>query len=104
MGRALGMDDNEDGESSSDAEPAANTRDNEAECEDFDKFLAEEYGDDDIGGIEDEEIEGHVTMENVKVVLDEYIQGKVDEMELNYSIYEPQEGFKDDGVRTIEET
>merc|ERR1740121_3508334 len=41
----------------------------------FERFFADEYGDDD-GACEDEDIEGPMTMENCEEVLDEYLVGK----------------------------
>ncbi|CAK9075983.1 unnamed protein product [Durusdinium trenchii] len=70
--------------------------------EDFDQFLADQYGDDEIGARDEEDIEGHVALDDD--VLDEYLEEKHAEQQELYSLYEPQRGFKDDEPRVIAET
>jgi len=71
---------------------------------DFDQFLADEYGAEEIGACDEEEIEGPVSLENCEEMLDEYLQGKEAEAEKLHSISEPLKGMKDDVPRVIEET
>mmetsp|Transcript_10225 Transcript_10225/g.23050 ORF Transcript_10225/g.23050 Transcript_10225/m.23050 type:complete len:474 (-) Transcript_10225:222-1643(-) len=71
---------------------------------DFDEFLAEEYGKEDIGACSDDEIEGELTLDKCEELLDEYIQDKKEEVQQLYSINEPQKGIRDDVPRVIEET
>lgn len=72
----------------------------------FDKFLDDEYGDEELGELCDEEIEGHISLEQCTEVLDEYIQEKDDEYKLLRSLNEPQRSTlpKDDVPRVIDET
>merc|ERR1712232_139625 len=57
-----------------------------------------------IGAIDDEDIEGHLTAEACEEAVDEYLQAKVADDELLQSINEPTKGKYDDVPRVIEET
>mmetsp|Transcript_6302 Transcript_6302/g.19615 ORF Transcript_6302/g.19615 Transcript_6302/m.19615 type:complete len:476 (-) Transcript_6302:166-1593(-) len=70
----------------------------------FEQLMAEEYGEEEIGACSDEEIEGHMSLENCQGILDEYIEGKAAEAEKLQSIYEPVKGKYDDVPRVVEET
>ncbi|CAE7869468.1 Ltv1 [Symbiodinium microadriaticum] len=70
--------------------------------EDFEKFMADQYGDDEIGPRDEDDIEGQIELDDT--VLDEYLnEQKAEQQELT-SLYEPQRGFKDDEPRVIAET
>ncbi|CAE8683435.1 unnamed protein product [Polarella glacialis] len=73
---------------------------------DFENLMAEEYTVDDIGGCDEEIVEGHMDIEDLEDILDEYLQDQEDERQECYSIFEPKAGrvCKDDGVRVIPET
>jgi hypothetical protein len=58
--------------------PTRGDGDNVVSAEKFEEFLVEEYGDDEIGGIEEEDIEGPMALENIEDVLDEYLQEQVE--------------------------
>jgi len=76
-----------------------------AAAAEFEEFFAAEYGEeDDIGACEDEEIEGHMTLENCEEVLDEYLDNKKKEVAKLNSVFEPVKGKLDDVPRVIEET
>jgi len=62
----------------------------------FEQLLENEYNDD--------EIEGHITMDNLEDVLDEYLEERQAEKEMMESLYEPQHQGLDDVPRVIEET
>lgn len=70
----------------------------------FEEFLQDEYADDEIGGMEEQEIEGHMDLNDCEGILDEYLEGKQEEKEELLSLYEPQRGLRDDDTRVIEET
>jgi len=74
------------------------------QAEDFEEFLAGEYGREEIGAIDDEDIEGHLTVEACEEAVDEYLQSKGTENELLESINEPVKGKYDDVPRVIDET
>jgi len=74
------------------------------ENEDFDRFMADEYGEEEIGACDNEEIGGNMSLERCEAVLDEYIGVKQVEAERWHSIYEPVKGKKDNVPRVIEET
>jgi len=71
---------------------------------DFEQFLADEYGEEEIGACDEEEIEGNVSLAKCEAVLDEYIHNKQAEAEKLHSISEPLKGTKDDAPRAIDET
>lgn len=75
-----------------------------ASAAEFDRFFANEYNEDGIGAMDDDEIEGEMDLEDVEGILDEYLAGKEAEQEKLLSIYEPQRGRLDDVPRVIEET
>lgn len=70
----------------------------------FDEFLHDEYADDEIGGMDEQEIEGHLDLNDCEGILDEYLEGKQEEREELVSLLEPQRGLRDDDKRVIEET
>jgi len=72
----------------------------------FDQLLVNEYGDDETGALDDDEIEGPVDMENLEAVLDEYLEEREAEKNFLDSVYEPQTGnvTLDDVPRVIDET
>ncbi|CAE7296764.1 Ltv1 [Symbiodinium pilosum] len=70
--------------------------------EDFERFMADQYGDDEIGARDEDDIEGQVELDDD--VLDEYLEEKQAEQQELVSLYEPQRGFKDDEPRVIAET
>ncbi|CAE7418554.1 ltv1 [Symbiodinium natans] len=70
--------------------------------EDFERFMADQYGDDEIGARDEDEIEGQIELNDD--VLDEYLEEKQAEQQELISLYEPQRGFKDDEPRVIAET
>eukprot|EP00927_Polykrikos_kofoidii_P074417 TRINITY_DN70406_c0_g1_i1.p1 TRINITY_DN70406_c0_g1~~TRINITY_DN70406_c0_g1_i1.p1 ORF type:complete len:472 (-),score=158.97 TRINITY_DN70406_c0_g1_i1:59-1474(-) len=74
------------------------------DCEDFDDFLADEYGDDQIGECEELEVEGYMPAEKAEEVLDEYLNDKMNEEKLLHSMCEPVKGKYDDVPRVIDET
>jgi len=73
-----------------------------ADDEDFEAFMADEYGDDEIGARDEDDIEGHMELDDG--VLDEYLETQKAEREELLSLYEPQRGIKDDEPRVISET
>mmetsp|Transcript_119759 Transcript_119759/g.298757 ORF Transcript_119759/g.298757 Transcript_119759/m.298757 type:complete len:491 (-) Transcript_119759:245-1717(-) len=76
-----------------------------AAAAEFDEFFAAEYGEeDDIGACDDEEIEGHISLDKCEEVLDEYLDHKKRDFAKLTSLYEPQRGRLDDVPRVIEET
>merc|ERR1712232_384746 len=66
--------------------------------------MGDEYGDDETGALDDDEIEGPVSLENMEAVLDEYLEESQAEKHFLESVYEPQEGKLDDVPRVIDET
>mmetsp|Transcript_99153 Transcript_99153/g.251801 ORF Transcript_99153/g.251801 Transcript_99153/m.251801 type:complete len:479 (-) Transcript_99153:38-1474(-) len=69
----------------------------------FEEFFAAEYGDEeDIGELDEEEIEGHAELDDE--LLDEYIEAQKKEVRELNSLYEPMKGKLDDVPRVIEET
>jgi len=75
----------------------------------FDDFFNAEYGEEnDIGACDEEEIEGHVSVERCEEILDEYIESKNHETQKLRSLNEPQAHKRnerlDDVPRVIEET
>jgi len=71
----------------------------------FQEFFANEYlDDDDIGELDDEEIEGEIGMEAIEEVADEYIAEKKAEREEMLSIVDPRHGKLDDVPRVLGET
>jgi len=66
--------------------------------------MEDEYGEDEIGACDEDEIEGHMRLD--EGVLDEYLDEKKAEQEEFYSILEPQRGniVKDTEARVIAET
>lgn len=73
----------------------------------FEQLLEDEYGDDETGALDDDEIEGPMNMENMEAILDEFLQDQQAEKQFLESIAEPQEAIcrKLDSVpRVIEET
>lgn len=74
----------------------------DADEEDFEAFLADEYGDEDIGACEEEDIEGH--NELTEEVLDGYLQEKAHETNMLHSLNEPIKGKLDNVPRAIDET
>merc|ERR1711904_71629 len=79
--------------------------DGSAVCaERFEQLLIEDYGDEEIGAMDDDdEIEGHMTMEDMEAILDEYIEDRENTKAKLESIYEPIKGKYDNVPRTIEE-
>jgi len=76
----------------------------ETGTEDFRQFLAEEYGDEEIGACEEQDIEGEIDLETNEEILDEYLKNRENDQKMMHSIYEPQKGKYDDVPRVIEET
>lgn len=74
------------------------------ELEDFDDFLAGEYGKEEFGAIDDEEIEGHLNAEACEEAVEEYLEDKAAEQQMLRSVNEPIKGKYDDVPRVIEET
>mmetsp|Transcript_35474 Transcript_35474/g.82797 ORF Transcript_35474/g.82797 Transcript_35474/m.82797 type:complete len:471 (+) Transcript_35474:40-1452(+) len=70
--------------------------------EDFERFMADQYGDDEIGPRDEDDIEGQIELDDT--VLDEYLNEQKAEQQELISLYEPQRGFKDDEPRVIAET
>lgn len=70
----------------------------------FEQFLAAEYGDEEVGACDEEEIEGPMSLEDCEEILDEYLEGRQAEKDKLVSLYEPQRGVLDDVPRVIEET
>mmetsp|Transcript_30136 Transcript_30136/g.69568 ORF Transcript_30136/g.69568 Transcript_30136/m.69568 type:complete len:472 (+) Transcript_30136:37-1452(+) len=70
--------------------------------EDFERFMADQYGHDEIGARDEDDIEGQVELDDA--LLDEYLEEKECEQQELVSLYEPQRGFKDDEPRVIAET
>merc|ERR1712070_373470 len=70
----------------------------------FEQLLEDEYGDDETGALDDDEIEGPITMENMEAILDEYLEEQEAEKQMMESLVEPKEGKLDDVPRVIEET
>eukprot|EP00747_Dinoflagellata_sp_TGD_P186546 gnl/TRDRNA2_/TRDRNA2_43620_c0_seq1.p1 gnl/TRDRNA2_/TRDRNA2_43620_c0~~gnl/TRDRNA2_/TRDRNA2_43620_c0_seq1.p1 ORF type:complete len:490 (-),score=142.27 gnl/TRDRNA2_/TRDRNA2_43620_c0_seq1:131-1600(-) len=85
------------GDGSSRAARAANA----AELE---QLLEEEYGDDELGACEEQEIEGTLDIENCDDILEEYLENKQTEVAYLKSVNEPQGGKMDSVPRCIEET
>jgi len=77
----------------------------EAVCEArFDQVLEDEYAEEEDGALDDDEIEGTMTLEDVEAMLDEYLEDReVDKKQLE-SINEPIAGKYDNVPRTIDET
>eukprot|EP00397_Hematodinium_sp_SG-2012_P039553 GEMP01043197.1.p1 GENE.GEMP01043197.1~~GEMP01043197.1.p1 ORF type:complete len:436 (+),score=130.18 GEMP01043197.1:22-1329(+) len=48
----------------------------------FDRVM-ESYGDEDIGDLEDEEVQGQLELDDIEDILDDYLEGKVEEAEEN---------------------
>lgn len=71
---------------------------------DFAKFMENEYDEDEIGACDEDEIEGHMTLDDCEDVLDEFLDEQKAEREELISLYEPQRGWKDDEPRVIAET
>jgi protein LTV1 len=70
----------------------------------FEQLLEDEYGDDEDGALDDDEIEGHITLDNMDAILDEYLDDKQAEKAWTESILNPKEGKLDDVPRVIDET
>jgi len=74
----------------------------------FQQLLEDEYGENEDGALDDDEIEGPMNMENMESILDEFLEEQQAEKQFLDSIVEPQEligGKKHDSVpRVIEET
>lgn len=70
----------------------------------FQQLLEDEYGDDEIGAMDDDDIEGHITMENMEDILDEFLEERDAEKQQLESIFEPIKGKYDEVPRVIEET
>jgi len=87
-----------------------NAHESHAACEgelqgtDFAKFMANEYGEEEVGACDDEEIEGHISLENCEDMLDEFLEEQQQEKRTMHSIFEPMPGKHDDVPRVIEET
>jgi len=63
--------------------------DGEENAEQLEQVLNDEYGDEEIGPMEDEEIEGTMNAEDLEDILDEYIHDKEEEQEAFRAIREP---------------
>mmetsp|Transcript_43172 Transcript_43172/g.68247 ORF Transcript_43172/g.68247 Transcript_43172/m.68247 type:complete len:480 (+) Transcript_43172:63-1502(+) len=72
--------------------------------EHFQQLLEDEYGDEEIGAMEDDEIEGHITMENMEDILDEFLEERDAEKNELESMFEPIKGKYDEVPRVIDET
>jgi protein LTV1 len=70
----------------------------------FDQLLEDEYGDEEDGALDDEEIEGHIGEEKLEEVVDEYLEETQKEKELWDRSFEPQEQKLCDCPRVIDET
>merc|ERR1712232_583630 len=64
----------------------------------------DEYADEEIGAMDDDEIEGHITLENMEDILDEFLEERDAEKQQLESIFEPIKGKYDDVPRVIDET
>jgi protein LTV1 len=95
---AEGEDDEEE-EGYCDADALASMRE-----EDFDDFLADEYAREEVGAIEDEDIEGHLMADACEEAVEEYLEGQAAEQQQLYSMNEPVKGKYDDVPRVIDET
>jgi len=93
---------NADGGSEAEGRERGASADDEIDDEDFEAFLADEYGKADVGACEEEEIEGHVELD--EEVLDDYLKGCAKEAEMLSSVNEPIKGKYDAVPRVIEET
>jgi len=67
-------------------------------------LLEDEYADEEDFALDDEEIEGEMTMENMEAMLDEYLDNRDAEKQKLDSINEPMPGKYDNVPRTLEET
>jgi len=76
----------------------------ELQGKDFAKFMVDEYAEEEVGACDDEEIEGHVSLENCEELLDEFLEERQQERRTMHSIFEPMPGKHDDVPRVIEET
>lgn len=72
--------------------------------EQFEQFMVEEYGDEEIGGCEEEEIEGQVGIDKVEEAVDEYLANKKAELEKNFATMEPINRKLDSVPRAVDET
>lgn len=74
----------------------------------FDAFLAAEYGDDDVGACDEDDIQGKLTLEACEACCDQYLEDKKTENAKLQAIFDPQAPKKkdrlDDVPRVIEET
>jgi len=70
----------------------------------FDEVLEDEYADEETGALDDDEIEGPVTLEEMEAMLDEYLEDRAEEKKQLDSINEPIAGKYDNVPRTIVET
>lgn len=79
-----------------------------ASAAEFEEFFAAEYGEEaDVGALDDEEVEGPMSLDNVENVVDEFLEDQQKEKEHLTSIHEPQPNRSDrldDVPRVIEET
>jgi len=73
-------------------------------AEKFDQLLAAEYGNEDIGDLEDDEIEGNVDPEDLEAMLDEYLEEREADKVMLESLNQPQYQTLDDCPRVTEET
>lgn len=87
------------------AQPRLKSAEQEAaDAAEFEELFAAEYDDDSDAACEEEEIEGHLDLENVEEVLDEYLDDKRNEANKLKSVNEPIKGKLDNIPRVIGET
>lgn len=94
-------DDDEDDEEGSEGAPAGDGAVSSAQ---FEQLLDDEYADEEIGDLEEDEIEGNMDLENMEDVLDEFLEERQADKHMLESLYEPTEGKLDDCPRVTEET